>query len=55
MPSEKRRPSAAACGAARARRAERLTSTTGTRVAFDYELLRQFAENRLSASLVVRC
>ena len=30
-----------------------LTSTTGTRVAFDYELLRQFAENRLSASLVV--
>jgi two-component system cell cycle sensor histidine kinase PleC len=32
---------------------ERLTSTTGTRVAFDYELLRQFAENRLSASLVV--
>src|SRR5690348_3826736 len=32
---------------------DRLTSTTGTRVAFDYELLRQFAENRLSASLVV--
>ena len=32
---------------------ERLTSTTGTRVAFDYELLRQFAENRLSASLVI--
>lgn len=25
---------------------DRLTSTTGTRVAFDYELLRQFAENR---------
>ena len=32
---------------------DRLTSTTGTRVAFDYELLRQFAETRLSASLVV--
>lgn len=32
---------------------ERITSTTGTRLAFDYELLRQFAENRLSASLVV--
>ena len=32
---------------------DRLTSTTGTRPAFDYELLRQFAQNRLSASLVV--
>ena len=32
---------------------DRLTSTTGMRIAFDYELLRQFAENRLSASLVV--
>ncbi len=31
---------------------DRLTSTTGTRPAFDYELLRQFAQNRLSASLV---
>jgi two-component system cell cycle sensor histidine kinase PleC len=30
-----------------------LTSTTGTRPAFDYELLRHFAQNRLSASLVV--
>lgn len=30
----------------------RLNSTTGTRPAFDYELLRQFAQNRLSASLV---
>src|SRR5262245_5924547 len=30
---------------------DRLTSTTGTRPAFDYELLRQFAQNRLSASL----
>jgi len=32
---------------------DRLTSTTGTRPAFDYELLRQFAQNRLSASLVL--
>ncbi|HWM49013.1 MAG TPA: HAMP domain-containing sensor histidine kinase [Xanthobacteraceae bacterium] len=32
---------------------DRLTSTTGTRPAFDYELLRQFAQNRLSGSLVV--
>src|SRR5688500_19729360 len=32
---------------------DRLTSTTGTRPAFDYELLRQYAQTRLSASLVV--
>jgi len=32
---------------------DRLTSTTGTRPAFDYELLRQFAQNQLSGSLVV--
>jgi two-component system cell cycle sensor histidine kinase PleC len=32
---------------------DRLTSTTGIRPAFDYELLRQFAQNRLSASLVI--
>src|SRR5437016_11002906 len=32
---------------------DRLTSTTGTRPAFDYELLRLFARNRLSASLVL--
>jgi len=32
---------------------DRLTSTTGTRPAFDYELMRMFAQNRLSASLVV--
>jgi two-component system, cell cycle sensor histidine kinase PleC len=31
----------------------RLTSSTGTRPAFDYELLRLFAQNRLSASLVI--
>jgi two-component system cell cycle sensor histidine kinase PleC len=32
---------------------DRLTSTSGTRPAFDYELLRQFAHNRLSASPVI--
>src|ERR1700748_2310452 len=32
---------------------DRLTSTTGTAPVFDYELLRQFAQNRLSASLVI--
>ncbi|MGZ5829958.1 MAG: histidine kinase dimerization/phospho-acceptor domain-containing protein, partial [Xanthobacteraceae bacterium] len=32
---------------------DRLTSTTGTRPAFDYELLRQFAQTRLSGSLVI--
>lgn len=32
---------------------DRLTSTSGTGAAFDYELLRQFAENRISASIVV--
>jgi len=32
---------------------DRLTSATGTSPAFDYELLRLFAQNRLSASLVV--
>src|SRR5438034_743826 len=32
---------------------DRLTSSTGTRPAFDYELLRQFAHNRLSASLAI--
>ena len=32
---------------------DRLTSTSGTRPAFDYELLRIFAQNRLSASLVI--
>ncbi len=29
---------------------DRLTSTSGTRPAFDHELLRQYAQNRLSAS-----
>ena len=32
---------------------DRLTSTTGTRPVFDYELLRQFAQNRLAGSLVI--
>ena len=54
MPSEKPLTKRRRLAAQRAREArERLTSTTGTSVAFDYELLRQFAENRLSASLVV--
>src|ERR1043165_9855561 len=54
MPSEKPLAKHRRLAAQRVRDArERLTSTTGTRVAFDYELLRQFAENRLSASLVV--
>jgi two-component system cell cycle sensor histidine kinase PleC len=32
---------------------DRLTSTSGTRPVFDYELLRIFAQNRLSASFVI--
>src|SRR5512139_932498 len=32
---------------------DRLTSSSGTRPAFDVELLRQYAQNRLSASLVI--
>src|SRR5215471_8572248 len=32
---------------------DRLISATGTRPAFDYELLRLFAQNRLSAALVI--
>ncbi|MFO0990281.1 MAG: histidine kinase dimerization/phospho-acceptor domain-containing protein, partial [Alphaproteobacteria bacterium] len=32
---------------------DKLTSSTGTRPAFDYELLRLFAQNRISASLAV--
>ena len=54
MPGEKQLAKRRRLAAQRVREArERLTSTTGTSVAFDYELLRQFAENRLSASLVV--
>src|SRR3978361_1414034 len=32
---------------------DRLTSTSGTRPAFDAEMLRQYAQNRLSASLLI--
>src|SRR3989304_5414268 len=32
---------------------DRLTSSSGPRPAFDYELLRQYAQNRRSASLVI--
>ena len=32
---------------------DRLTSTSGTRPAFDHELLRQYAQTRISASFVV--
>ena len=54
MPSEKPLAKRRRLAAQRVREArDMLTSTTGTRVAFDYELLRQFAENRLSASLVI--
>ena len=54
MPSEKPLAKRRRLAAQRVREArDRLTSTTGTRVAFDYELLRQFAQNRLSASLVI--
>jgi len=54
MPTEKPQAKRRRLAAQRVREArDRLTSTTGTRVAFDYELLRQYAENRLSASLVI--
>src|SRR5215468_8004456 len=48
-PAKRRRETAQHVREAR----DRLTSTTGTRPAFDYELLRLFAQNRLSASLVI--
>src|SRR5487761_1769316 len=48
-PSTKRRLAAQHVREAR----DRLTSTSGTRPVFDYELLRQFAQNRLSASFVI--
>jgi two-component system, cell cycle sensor histidine kinase PleC len=51
QPSSAKRRRAAAQHGREAR--DRLISTTGTRPAFDYELLRLFAQNRLSASLVV--
>ena len=61
-PPEQREPTAAPEGSSRRRRVtaqrvrearDRLTSTTGTRPAFDYELLRLFAQNRISASPVL--
>src|SRR5581483_646780 len=61
VPSEQRDVAASADASKRRRAAlqhvraarDRLTSTTGTRPVFDYELLRLFAQNRLSASLVI--
>jgi two-component system cell cycle sensor histidine kinase PleC len=49
MPARNRRAAALRVREAR----DRLTSTSGTRPAFDNELLRQYAHSRLSASLVV--
>jgi two-component system, cell cycle sensor histidine kinase PleC len=54
MPAEKPQAKRRRLAAQRVREArDRLTSDTGTSVAFDYELLRQYAENRLTASLVI--
>jgi two-component system, cell cycle sensor histidine kinase PleC len=47
--SERRRFAAQSVREAR----DRLTSSSKTKPAFDYELLRQFAQNRLSGSLVI--
>ena len=49
VPARSRRAAAQRVREAR----DRLTSTSGTRPAFDHELLRQYAQTRLSASLVV--
>jgi two-component system cell cycle sensor histidine kinase PleC len=60
--SEPREPSSPADNAAERRRVaasslreprDRSTATSNTQLAFDYELLRQFAQNRLSGSLVI--
>ncbi|UTD29715.1 HAMP domain-containing sensor histidine kinase [Bradyrhizobium sp. WD16] len=48
-PARKRREAAQRVREAR----DRLTSTSGTRPAFDHELLRQYAQTRISASFVV--
>src|ERR1700739_4046781 len=48
-PAKRRRAAAQHVREAR----DRLISATGTRPAFDYELLRLFAQNRLSAALVI--
>jgi hypothetical protein len=49
VPARNRRAAAQRVREAR----DRLTSTSGTRPAFDHELLRQYSQTRLSASLVV--
>src|ERR1700732_1875659 len=49
VPANQRRAAAQRVREAR----DRLTSTSGTRPAFDRELLRQYAQTRLSASYVV--
>jgi two-component system cell cycle sensor histidine kinase PleC len=49
MPARNRRAASQRVREAR----DRLTSTSGTRPAFDHELLRQYAQTRISASLVV--
>src|ERR1700745_2466799 len=49
VPAHNRRAAAQRVREAR----DRLTSTSGTRPAFDRELLRQYAQTRLSASYVV--
>ncbi len=49
LPTNRRRLAAQRVREAR----DRLTSTSGTRPAFDYELLRQYAQTRISASLVI--
>src|SRR5271156_3022930 len=60
-PSEPRDPAAPPLSSTKRRMAtqhvrearDRLTSTSGTRPVFDYELLRQFAQNRISGSPVI--
>lgn len=49
MPARNRRAASQRVREAR----DRLTSTSGTRPAFDHELLRQYAQTRISASLVI--
>ena len=54
LPAEKAAATRRRAALQRVREArDRLTSTSGTRPAFDAELLRQFAQNRLSGSLVI--
>src|SRR6516162_8163987 len=57
LPAEPQAPASASHRRAAQQRVrearDRLTSTSGTRPAFDQELLRQYAQTRLSASYVV--